>query len=64
VAHRYKKGSEFENPSIYCYDLMKLITHVQNRVLRHLSKHTIEMANLAPVTYQSAVRSITKFIST
>jgi uncharacterized protein len=27
--HRYRTGTEFDNPSIYCADLMKLITHVR-----------------------------------
>jgi|HubBroStandDraft_5_1064220.scaffolds.fasta_scaffold00781_5 uncharacterized protein len=27
--HRYRAGSAFNNPSVYCADLMKLITHVR-----------------------------------
>ncbi|MEU8266776.1 FxsB family cyclophane-forming radical SAM/SPASM peptide maturase [Sphaerisporangium sp. NPDC049002] len=30
-AHRYRTGSGFLNPSVYCADLMKLITHVRSR---------------------------------
>jgi hypothetical protein len=29
-AHRYKTGSGFDNPSVYCADLLKIITHVQD----------------------------------
>jgi uncharacterized protein len=28
-AHRYRTGSGFDNPSVYCADLLKLITHVR-----------------------------------
>jgi uncharacterized protein len=29
-AHRYRAGSGFDNPSVYCADLEKIITHVQS----------------------------------
>jgi uncharacterized protein len=31
-AHRYRAGAGFRNPSIYCPDLTRLITHIANRV--------------------------------
>jgi uncharacterized protein len=31
-AHRYKRGSGFANPSVYCSDLMRLITHIRAQV--------------------------------
>jgi uncharacterized protein len=40
--HRYQAGTGFDNPSVYCADLMKLITHVR--------------ARLAPVTAGAAGR--------
>ncbi|HEY6311645.1 MAG TPA: FxsB family cyclophane-forming radical SAM/SPASM peptide maturase [Streptosporangiaceae bacterium] len=30
--HRYRSGEGFRHPSVYCADLMKLITHVSERV--------------------------------
>jgi uncharacterized protein len=32
-AHRYKTGSGFDNPSVYCDDLKKIIKHVQARLI-------------------------------
>jgi len=29
-AHRYREGSQFDNPSVYCGDLIKLIEHVKD----------------------------------
>jgi uncharacterized protein len=31
-AHRYKSGSGFDNPSVYCDDLLKLISHISARL--------------------------------
>jgi uncharacterized protein len=31
-AHRYKSGSGFDNPSVYCADLLKLISHIGERL--------------------------------
>lgn len=31
-AHRYRSGAGFANPSVYCRDLMALITHVKDRL--------------------------------
>jgi len=31
-AHRYRTGSDFGNPSVYCTDLEKLVTHVRARL--------------------------------
>ena len=30
--HRYRSGEGFRHPSVYCADLMKLITHVSDRI--------------------------------
>lgn len=33
IVHRYDKETKFNNPSVYCYDLVKFIAHMQNRLL-------------------------------
>ena len=30
--HRYRRGAGFRNPSVYCADLLELITYVRDRV--------------------------------
>jgi uncharacterized protein len=35
--HRFRDGDGFRNPSVYCADLFKLITHVRERVVADLS---------------------------
>jgi uncharacterized protein len=36
--HRYRAGSGFRNPSIYCRDLIRLITHIRNTVAAEVAK--------------------------
>lgn len=36
--HRYRSGAGFRHPSVYCEDLMALITHVSGRVLGDVAR--------------------------
>lgn len=36
-AHRYRRGSGFRNPSVYCCDLQYLIRHIDERLRRDLT---------------------------
>lgn len=36
--HRYHSGAGFRHPSVYCADLMRLITHVSDRVLGDVTR--------------------------
>ncbi len=32
LVHRFKKENGFNNPSVYCHDLIKIIAHIQNKM--------------------------------
>lgn len=36
--HRYRSGTGFRNPSVYCDDLMRLIMHLRERVLTDVAR--------------------------
>ncbi|SDD37581.1 hypothetical protein [Williamwhitmania taraxaci] len=36
LAHRYSDENGFNNPSIYCSDMKKIIGHIQNRMLQRV----------------------------
>jgi uncharacterized protein len=36
--HRYRAANGFENPSVYCHDLARLIGHIQDRVMADLDR--------------------------
>ena len=38
--HRFLEGEGFRHPSVYCQDLLQLITHVRDRVVADLSRLT------------------------
>jgi uncharacterized protein len=46
MPHRYSRGNGFDNPSIYCSDLARLILHIRKRVITSL-----------PLDIQSAIEA-------
>jgi uncharacterized protein len=36
--HRYRSGTGFRNPSVYCADLLRLITHIRDRVASDMAE--------------------------
>lgn len=43
-AHRYRPGKGFDNPSVYCDDLSRLIRHIQGRVSADLTRRLVGSA--------------------
>ena len=39
--HRYRRGEGFRNPSVYCADLLRLITHVRDRVITDVCQFNV-----------------------
>jgi uncharacterized protein len=58
IPHRYKKGKGFNNPSIYCNDLLKLITHIQQRIIDRLPNDLINQSGLEKISYELAIEMI------
>jgi uncharacterized protein len=54
LPHRYSSLNGFANPSVYCGDLMKLITHVRSRVLATIPQETLRKLRMQPVSYEEA----------
>lgn len=52
LGHRFSAEKRFNNPSIYCNDLMKLITHIQNDIVRRLPTNVLNQLKLEPVSYE------------
>lgn len=58
LAHRYSVTKGFDNPSVYCRDLLKLITHIQNRVCSFLPTAILQEADLTPLSYADALVAV------
>jgi len=46
MPHRYRADNGFDNPSLYCKDLIKIISHIQRRVLAGLPTELREELHL------------------
>jgi len=66
LPHRYSSLNGFDNPSVYCRDLMKLITHVRDKVLATIPAETRHKVGLAPMSYAQALALLnrSRFAST
>ena len=67
LPHRYSRERRFDNPSVYCNDLMKLITHIQNHVIDQMPPKMRHRLGLAKLTYDEAraqvpTRPATKYL--
>jgi uncharacterized protein len=51
-AHRFSRERGFDNPSVYCRDLMKLISHIQTRVSEALPAPVRERLGVRALDYQ------------
>ncbi|GAB2799133.1 hypothetical protein GCM10027275_51190 [Rhabdobacter roseus] len=58
IVHRFRPGAGFDQPSVYCHDLLKLITHIQNRLLAQLPAAFKARTGLAPLGYEEALRLV------
>lgn len=58
LPHRYSSENGFNNPSIYCNDLLKLITHIQNIIIDDLPKLNVKGLKLDKIKYQDALNII------
>ena len=56
IYNRYSKENGFNNPSVYCGDLLKLITHIQNKVVGQLPSDILSESQVLPLTYEEALR--------
>ncbi|SHM27690.1 uncharacterized protein SAMN05443668_101184 [Cryptosporangium aurantiacum] len=45
-AHRYRRGSGFRNPSVYCANLFALVRHIQRRVATALEERGTSLAEV------------------
>jgi uncharacterized protein len=52
LPHRFDTKNSFNNPSIYCHDLAKIITHIQNAILKDIPESIKTEASLDEFTYQ------------
>lgn len=58
LPHRYSSENGFNNPSIYCDDLLRIITHIQNTVVDSMPVELISQTGISKLTYDDALKII------
>jgi uncharacterized protein len=58
LPHRYRAANGFDNPSVYCRDLMKLITGIQNWMYHRIPGDLANQAQFAPLAFADALAAI------
>lgn len=58
LPHRYSSKNGFNNPSIFCHDLLKLITHIQTFLLKNIPRKIWESLDITPLSYNEALKII------
>lgn len=58
IPHRYSESNGFNNPTIYCDDMLKLITHIQNKLIDEMNEKIKEESNIEKLTYENAIEII------
>jgi uncharacterized protein len=51
LPHRFDTEKSFNNPSLYCHDLAKIITHIQNTILKDIPGNIKEESGITEFTY-------------
>lgn len=63
LPHRYSSENGFNNPSVYCDDLLMLLTHMQNKMIDSLPDNLIKETQIEKLSYDNAVKIIADNIS-
>ncbi|MFH6944220.1 MULTISPECIES: radical SAM protein [unclassified Flavobacterium] len=53
LPHRFSHDKGFDNPSIYCDSLMKLIVHIQNSIISNLPEDVIQDTMITKLEYNN-----------
>jgi uncharacterized protein len=58
LAHRYKHDNGFDNPTVYCKDHIKLISHLQNDLFKRLPEHILAELGVTAMAENEILDSI------
>jgi uncharacterized protein len=58
LSHRYKSTNGFNNPSLYCRDIIKLVTHIQNVIVAQIPQDMREELGMEAITNDEVLNII------
>jgi uncharacterized protein len=57
LGQRYSEENGFDNPTIYCQDMVRLISFIQNDILNSLPEETVAELGIEPLVYEEIINS-------
>ncbi|EDP96246.1 hypothetical protein KAOT1_02517 [Kordia algicida OT-1] len=57
LGHRYSDENGFDNPTMYCQDMVRLITFIQNDILASLPAESVAQLDIEPLVYKEIINS-------
>lgn len=57
LGHRYSEENGFDNPTMYCKDMVRLISFIQNDILSSLPEETVAQLDVEPLVYEEIINS-------
>jgi uncharacterized protein len=60
LGNRFANSNGFDNPTIYCRDIIRLVSFVQNDLVDQLPAETIEQMGIEKVSYPEIIRELTQ----
>ncbi|MFG4000975.1 radical SAM protein [Flavobacterium aquidurense] len=61
LGHRYSPKNQFDNPSIYCREIVEIICHIQNQLLKELSNEVIKDLKVEALNYNNILNELEKY---
>jgi len=58
IAHRYSKENGFSNPTVYCKDYIRFITHIQSSLVRELPEDLLTIQEIDTIGYEEVVNEL------
>lgn len=61
LGHRYSPENQFDNPSIYCKEIVEIICHIQNKLLKELPMQTIKDLKVEALNYNEIIDELKQY---
>ncbi|WP_281989155.1 radical SAM protein [Aquimarina aggregata] len=55
LGHRYSNENGFDNPTMYCKDMVRLISFIQNDILNSLPEDVVQQLNIEELKYEDII---------
>lgn len=62
LGHRYSPKNQFDNPSIYCREIVEIICHIQNKLLEELSDEIVKKLKVEALNYNEIINELERYV--